>query len=133
MAETNPDQLDTIDRLVETNAERIDKHFFTGRPEVNVVLEANQAQLDEHFIKVLRDRSSAMLSEVQPEEKKALAASIIALSLCIREFKQGNEANNLEIEITGYEIAATVLTHESTPEMWADCQMFFWPCLSSPF
>jgi len=110
---------------VETNAERFDKHFFTGLPEVNVVLEANQAQLDEHFIKVLRSRSSAMLSEVQPEEKKALAAGIIALSFCIHEFKKGNQANNLEIAIAGYEIAATVLTRESTPEGWALCQMFF--------
>jgi len=125
LVETNSNRLDAADRLVETNAERIDKHFFTGLPEVNLVLEANQAQLDEHFIKVLRDWSSAMLSEVQPEEKKALASSIIALSLCIREFKQGNQANNLEIAITGYEIAATVLTYEDFPEVWALCQMFF--------
>lgn len=114
----------TVDQLVKTNAEQIDKHFFTGLPEVNVVLEANRDRLDEHFIKVLRTRSSAMLSELQPEEKKALAASIIVLSNCIREFKQGNQANNLEIVIAGYEIAATVLTRESTPEGWATCQMF---------
>ncbi len=125
LAETNPDRLDAADRLVETNTARFDKHFFMGMPEVNLVLEANQAQLDEHFIKVLRDRWSAMLSEVQPEEKKALAAGIIGLSLCIHEFKKGNQANNLEIAITGYEIAATVLTRESTPEGWALCQMFF--------
>jgi len=125
LAETNPDRLDTVDRLVETNADLLDKHYFTGIPEVNVVLEANQDRLDEHFIKVLRSRSSAMLSEVPPEKKKALAAIIRALSFCIHEFKQGNQANNLEIAITGYEIAATVLTRESTPEEWALCQMFF--------
>jgi CHAT domain-containing protein/tetratricopeptide (TPR) repeat protein len=125
LVETNSNRLDAADRLVETNAERIDKHFFTGLPEVNVVLEANQDRLDEHFIKVLRTRSSAILSEVPPEQKKELAASIRALSLCIHEFKQGNEANNLEIAITGYEIAATVFPRESTPEEWALCQMFF--------
>jgi len=124
LAETNSNRIDTADRLVETNAARFDKHFFTGLPEVNVVLEANQAQLDEYFVKVLRDKSSATLSEVPPEEKKAIATGIIGLSLCIREFKKGNQANNLEIEIAGYEIAATVLTRESTPEGWADCQMF---------
>ncbi|MEG4805923.1 CHAT domain-containing protein [Microcoleus sp. F8-D3] len=124
LVETNSNRLDTADRLVEKNAEQIDKHFFTGLPEVNVVLEANQDRLDEHFIKVLRTRSSAMLSEVQPKEKKALAASIIVLSNCIREFKQGNQANNLEIVIAGYEIASTALTRESTPEEWATCQMF---------
>ncbi|MEG4250432.1 CHAT domain-containing tetratricopeptide repeat protein [Microcoleus sp. Pol10D4] len=125
LAETNSDRLDAVDRLVETNAARIDKHFFRGLPEVNLVLEANQDRLDEHFIKVLRSRSSAILSEVPPEDKKALAASIIVLSLCIHEFKKGNQANNLEIAIAGYEIAATVLTRESNPEMWADCQMYF--------
>lgn len=125
LAETNSNRLETADRLVETNAARFDKHFFTGMPEVNLVLEANQAQLDEHFIKVLRDKSSAMLSEVPPKGKKEIAAAIIALSLCIREFKKGNQANNLEIEIAGYEIAATVLTRELSPETWAHCQMFF--------
>ncbi|WP_341737607.1 CHAT domain-containing protein [Microcoleus sp. CAWBG640] len=125
LVETNPDRLDIVDRLVETNAERFGKHFFRGLPEVNLVLEANQDRLDEYFIKVLRDKSSAMLSEVPPEGKKEIAAGIIGLSLCIHEFKKGNQANNLEIAIAGYEIAATVLTRESTPEMWADCQMFF--------
>lgn len=124
LVKTNSNRLDAADRLVETNAEQIDKHFFTGLPEVKVVLEANQDRLDEHFIKVLRDWSSAMISELQPKEKKALAASIILLSNCIREFKQGNQANNLEIVIAGYEIASTVLTRESTPEGWAGCQMF---------
>lgn len=124
LAETNPDRLDTVDRLLETKTEQIDKHFFMGLPEVNRVIEANQAQLDEHLIKVLRDWSSAMISELQPKEKKALASSIIVLSLCIREFKKGNQANNLEIAIAGYEIAATILTGESTPEGWAACEMF---------
>ncbi|MEG4517515.1 MULTISPECIES: CHAT domain-containing tetratricopeptide repeat protein [unclassified Microcoleus] len=125
LAETNPDRLDTLDRLVETNPDRLDKHFFRGLPKVNIVLEANQDRLDEHFIKVLRSRSFAVLSEVPPERKKEIAAGIIGLSLCIHEFKKGNQANNLEIAIAGYEIAATVLTRESTPEEWANCQMFF--------
>ncbi|MCU0544867.1 MAG: tetratricopeptide repeat protein [Oscillatoriaceae cyanobacterium Prado104] len=125
LVETNSNRLDTADRLVKTNADRSDKHFFTGLPEVNLVLEANQYLLDEHFIKVLRDKSSATLSEVPPEEKKEIAAGIIGLSLCLHEFKKGNQANNLEIAIAGYEIAATVLTRESLPEGWAHCQMFF--------
>jgi len=124
LAETNPDRLYTVDRLVETIAALFEKLFVLEMPEVNVVLEANQAQLDEHFIKVLRDKSSAMLSEVSPVAKKGIAAGIIALSLCIHEFKKGNQPNNLEIAITGYEIAATVLTYEYFPEVWALCQMF---------
>ena len=91
-------------------------------PEINVVLEANQAQLDEHFVKVLRYHSSAILSEAPPAGKKGIAARLMMLSYCIHEFKKGNEANNLEIAIAGYEIAVTVLTYEAFPEQWAACQ-----------
>ncbi|MEG3923304.1 MULTISPECIES: CHAT domain-containing protein [unclassified Microcoleus] len=90
--------------------------------EINVVLEANQAQLDEHFVKVLRYHSSAILSEAPPAGKKGIAARLMILSYCIHEFKKGNEANNLEIAIAGYEIAVTVLTYEAFPEQWAACQ-----------
>ncbi|MEG4535506.1 CHAT domain-containing protein [Microcoleus sp. D2_18a_D3] len=91
-------------------------------PEINVVLEANQAQLDEHFVKVLRYHSSAILSEAPPAGKKGIAARLMMLSYCIHDFKKGNEANNLEIAIAGYEIAVTVLTYEAFPEQWAACQ-----------
>ncbi|MEG4106731.1 CHAT domain-containing protein [Microcoleus sp. S13_C5] len=90
--------------------------------EINLLLEANQAQLGEHFVKVLRYHSSAILSEAPPAGKKGIAARLMILSYCIHEFKKGNEANNLEIAIPGYEIAVTVLTYEAFPEQWAACQ-----------
>ncbi|MGB8687825.1 MAG: CHAT domain-containing protein [Microcoleus sp.] len=90
--------------------------------EINLLLEANQEQLDEHFVKVLRYHSSAILSEAPPAGKKGIAARLMMLSYCIHEFKKGNEANNLEIAIAGYEIAVTVLTYEAFPEQWAACQ-----------
>ncbi|MEG5036987.1 CHAT domain-containing protein [Microcoleus sp. AT3-D2] len=90
--------------------------------EINLLLEANQEQLDEHFVKVLRYHSSAILSEVPPKGQKGIAARLMILSYCIHEFKKGNEANNLEIAIAGYEIAVTVLTYEAFPEQWAACQ-----------
>jgi CHAT domain-containing protein/TPR repeat protein len=89
----------------------------------NFLLEANQEQLDEHFVKVLRYHSSAIISEAPPAGKKGIAARLMMLSYGIHEFKKGNEANNLEIAIAGYEIAVTVLTYEAFPEQWAVCQM----------
>ncbi len=90
--------------------------------EINLLLEANQDQLDECFVKVLRYHSSAILSEVPPKGQKGIAARLMVLSYCIHEFKKGNEANNLESAIAGYEIAVTVLTYEAFPEQWAACQ-----------
>jgi tetratricopeptide (TPR) repeat protein len=86
------------------------------------LLEVNKDKLDERFATVLRLKTEAMLSEVPPEYAKGIAASLVGLSLLIKEFRQGSEANNLEIAITGYEIASKVLTCEGFPEAWSMCQ-----------
>jgi CHAT domain-containing protein len=86
------------------------------------LLEANKDKLDERFATVLRDDVTAMLSEAPPESAKSIAAVVVALSSLIQEFRQGNEANNLEIAITGYEVASTVLTRDAFPEQWGLCQ-----------
>ncbi|MBD2695066.1 CHAT domain-containing protein [Anabaena catenula] len=86
------------------------------------LLEANKHKLDERFATVLRLKTEAMLSEVPLEYAKGIAVSLLGLSLQIKEFRYGNEANNLEIAITGYEIASKVLTCEAFPEAWGMCQ-----------
>ncbi|BAZ33487.1 TPR repeat-containing protein (plasmid) [Cylindrospermum sp. NIES-4074] len=86
------------------------------------LLESNKHKLDERFATVLRLKTEAMLSELPPEYAKIIAVSLVCLSLQIKEFRQGNEANNLEIAITGYEIASKVLTYEAFPEQWCMCQ-----------
>ncbi len=94
-----------------------------GNPEaVHPLLEANKHKLDERFATLLRLKTTAMLSEVQPEYAKGIAASLVGLSLLIKEFRQGSEANNLEIAITGYEVASQVLTREDSPKEWCLCQ-----------
>ncbi len=85
-------------------------------------LEANKHKLDGHFATVLRLKTEAMLSEASPEYAQGLAAILVGLSTLIQEFRQGNEANNLEIAITGYEVASKVLTFEDSPEAWCLCQ-----------
>ena len=131
-----------VDTLLEHDRDKIEKYFvktaqklisLTANPEPidelfikwvqKIFLDANPEQLDEIFVDEMPDEDDAMLSEVLPEKRKEIASGIWVLSWRISEFKKGNEANNLEIAIAGYKIAATVLTHESTPEEWAFCQM----------
>jgi CHAT domain-containing protein/tetratricopeptide (TPR) repeat protein len=131
-----------VDILLEHERDQLEKYFvkiarklisFKADPEPidevfikwvqKILLDANQEQLDEIFVKEMPDKADAMLSEVPPEKRKEIAAGIWALSFHIHQLKKGNEANNLEIAIAGYEIASTVFTRESTPEEWAFCQM----------
>jgi CHAT domain-containing protein len=87
------------------------------------LLEANKHKLDERFATVLRLKTEAMLSEAPPEYAQRLAASLVGLSFLIKEFRQGSEANNLEIAITGYEVASKILTYETCSQQWAMCQL----------
>jgi len=132
-----------VDTLLEHEREQLEKYFvktaqklisLTANPEpINelfikwvekIFRDANPEQLDEIFVDEMPDEDDAMLSEVPPEKRKEIASGILVLSWRISDFKKGNEANNLEIAIAGYKIAATALTRESTPEEWALCQMF---------
>jgi CHAT domain-containing protein/tetratricopeptide (TPR) repeat protein len=90
--------------------------------ELYPLLEVNKDKLDERFATVLRLKTEAMLSEASLEYAKGIAASLVGLSLLIKEFRQGSKANNLEIAITGYELASKVLTYEDSPEAWGMCQ-----------
>jgi CHAT domain-containing protein len=132
-----------VDTLLEHEREQLEKYFvktaqklisLTANPEPidelfikwvqKIFRDANPEQLDEIFVDEMPDEDDAMLSEVPPEKRKEIASGILVLSWRISDFKKGNEANNLEIAIAGYKIAATALTRESTPEEWALCQMF---------
>lgn len=86
------------------------------------LLEVNKDKLDERFATVLRLKTEAILCEAPPEYSQDIAASLVGLSLLIKEFRQGSEGNNLEIAITGYELASKVLTYEDSPEEWYLCQ-----------
>lgn len=132
-----------VDTLLEHEREQLEKYFvkiaqkllsLKADPEPidelfikwvqKILLDANQEQLDEIFVKEMPDEADAMLSEVPPEKRKEIASGILALSLHIHQLKKGNEANNLEIALAGYEIASTVFTREAFPEEWTFCQMF---------
>jgi len=86
------------------------------------LLEANQEKLDENFAKVLRAWLTATLPEVEPEQAYGIAASVGNFSHLIQQFPHGNQSNNTEIAIAGYEVVSTVITHAVSLEEWAMIQ-----------
>jgi tetratricopeptide (TPR) repeat protein len=86
------------------------------------LLEANQEKLDENFTNVLRDWLTATLPEVEPEQAYDIAAVVGNFSHLIQQFEYGNQSSNIEIAIASYEVVATVITQEVSPEEWAMIQ-----------
>ncbi len=86
------------------------------------LLQMNLEKLDDNFAHLLRHWAIANLSQVKPEEAQRIAEDIGNFSFLIQQFRLGSKDNNLEIAITGYEIAATVFICEAFPEKWAKIQ-----------
>ncbi|MTJ53285.1 CHAT domain-containing protein [Anabaena sp. UHCC 0253] len=86
--------------------------------EVYQLLERNADKLDDNFAAMLRCWAKNTLAEVQPEEAESLAAIIGTLSNLIQQFPSGDKSNNIEIAITGYEIALTIFTRADFPQDW---------------
>jgi tetratricopeptide (TPR) repeat protein len=89
---------------------------------VDPVLAANTDKLDLTFAELLRHWVRENLAEVEADTAQFFAADIGAFSSLMLQFPLGNKANNLEIAISGYEIALTVFTREAFPEQWATAQ-----------
>ncbi|OKH41290.1 hypothetical protein FACHB389_05550 [Nostoc calcicola FACHB-389] len=110
-------------QLFEAVFKNLDKNLENPKAVVYPLLEANKHKLDERFATVLRLKTEAMLSEAPPKYAQGFAACLAGLSFLIKEFRQGSEASNLEIAITGYEVASKVLTYETYPQQWVGCQL----------
>ncbi|WP_292755770.1 CHAT domain-containing tetratricopeptide repeat protein [Nostoc sp. NMS4] len=123
-----PEQWENIqDAIREIFQLQLFKAVFENLPNpkgaVYPLLEVNKDKLDERFATVLRLNTEAMLSEASPKYAQGFAACLAGLSFLIKEFRQGSEASNLEIAITGYEVASKVLTYETYPQQWVGCQL----------
>ncbi|CAD5990493.1 hypothetical protein PCC9214_05810 [Planktothrix tepida] len=85
------------------------------------LLENNLDKLDENFSEVLRSFATAILPTspevmadgVKPELAQELAEVIGTFSSLILSFDKGDRASNIEIAITGCEVAANVFTREA--------------------
>jgi tetratricopeptide (TPR) repeat protein len=86
------------------------------------LLAKNTDKLDGMLAEILRRWGTNRLGEAQADEVEYLAAVIVAFSNLIQQFPLGNKASNIEIAITGYEIALTVYTRQAFPQDWAMTQ-----------
>ncbi|WP_229550240.1 CHAT domain-containing protein [Nostoc sp. CHAB 5836] len=96
-----------------------------SRGDVQVVyplLSKNTDKLDGVLPEILRQWGTNTLGEAKADEAKSLAAVIVLFSKRISEFPLGNKASNMEIAITGYEVALTVYTQQAFPQDWAMTQ-----------
>ncbi|MFM5981062.1 MAG: hypothetical protein ACKO9I_10940, partial [Sphaerospermopsis kisseleviana] len=94
-----------------------------GNPQVVYpLLAANTDKLNLTFANLLQAWATTTIAEAKPETAQFLAAVIVELGNLIQQFPLGNKANNMEIAITGYEIAFTVFTRQTFPEYWAMTQ-----------
>lgn len=90
-----------------------------GDPQVMYpLLQANLDKLNDSFAQVMHILGSENFHKVTPENAQSVAATIHDFGNLIQQFPLGNRANNIEIAIACYEVAATVYTREAFPEHW---------------
>ncbi|MEQ9666894.1 hypothetical protein [Coleofasciculus sp. G2-EDA-02] len=68
------------------------------------------------------DWATAKLADVEAEQAQFIALVIGEFSNLIQQFPLGSQATNLEIAITGYEVALILFTRENHSENWAMTQ-----------
>ncbi|WP_228057127.1 CHAT domain-containing tetratricopeptide repeat protein [Tychonema sp. LEGE 07203] len=86
------------------------------------LLRNNLDKLDHNFAELLRCWATLILPAATSSETRRIAALIGNLSNKIGRFPLGSKANNLEIEIAGYETVAKVFTRKDFPQEWAVMQ-----------
>ncbi|MCC5645029.1 tetratricopeptide repeat protein, partial [Nostoc sp. CHAB 5824] len=86
------------------------------------LLAKNTDKLDGVLAERLRQWGTNRLREAKADEAESLAAVIVEFSNLIQQFPLGSKASNMEIAITGYEVALTVRTREALPIDWAATQ-----------
>ncbi|TAG60672.1 MAG: CHAT domain-containing protein [Oscillatoriales cyanobacterium] len=94
-----------------------------GDPQiVYPILQANLDKLDDSFATLLHRYIANFVPLEELEQARAIVANIVILSNLLTQFPLGSRANNLEIAITGYEIALSNFTFNSFPEQRAMTQ-----------
>ena len=86
------------------------------------LLAANSDKLNHIFAELLRRWATNTLAEAEVDAAESIAYVMVIFSNRISDFPLGSKANNMEIVITGYEIALTVYTRSAFPVDWAGTQ-----------
>ncbi|MEH2144317.1 hypothetical protein [Nostoc sp.] len=89
---------------------------------IDPLLAANTDKLNHIFAELLRRWATNKLAEAKPDAAANIVLMIVKFSNRVQEFPSGSKANNIEIAITGYEIALTVYTRSAFPQQWASTQ-----------
>ena len=90
-----------------------------GNPQVVYpLLAANTDKLNLTFAKLLQAWATKTL-EAEPHTAEDIAIAIGNFSNLIQEFPSDNKTSDIEIAITGYEIALTIFTRADFPQDWA--------------
>ena len=89
---------------------------------VERLLEENLDKLDDEFSQMLRSWARDKLSVVEPEEARRIARNLNNFCNWIAQFPLLKPENKSKIVITGWEVAATVLTCEVSPKEWLTIQ-----------
>ncbi|MDR9900143.1 CHAT domain-containing protein [Aetokthonos hydrillicola Thurmond2011] len=85
------------------------------------LLNANLNLLNDNLVELLYNWGMG-LSEMSIDQAQLIAADIVNFSILISDFSLGNPAINVEIAITGYNVAANVFTRDAFPQQWATIQ-----------
>ena len=86
------------------------------------LLAENTDKLDGVLAEILRRWGTNRLREADADAAQSIAVNIVDFSSLIARFPWGKKASNMEIAITGCEVALTVYTRESFPVEWAGIQ-----------
>ncbi|AOY81523.2 hypothetical protein BJP36_18005 [Moorena producens JHB] len=86
------------------------------------LLADNTDKINPRLAELLRVVATSKLTEVEADEAEYIVAVIGNFSNLIKQFPLGEKAKNIEIAITGYEVALTVFTREAFPYQWSTAQ-----------
>ncbi|MEM1169372.1 MAG: tetratricopeptide repeat protein [Cyanobacteria bacterium P01_H01_bin.35] len=101
-------------QLISNNEEKLEVAYS--------LLEYNQDLLNENLLRVLKTWAGENLPKMEPKLAQNIALDIVNFSNLILQFPLGNQSNNVEIAIVGYEISLKVLPRQEFPQVWATIQ-----------
>lgn len=87
-----------------------------------LLLQNNIDKLNQTFVSLLKSWASSILQKITLDAAHELAANFVIFSNLLLEFELGERAKNIEIVITGYEIAAKVFWETKSLQNWAITQ-----------
>lgn len=87
-----------------------------------LLLQNNIDKLNHTFVSLLKSWTSSILQKITLDAAHELAADFVIFSNFLLGFELGERAENIEIVITGYEIAAKVFGETKSFQNWATTQ-----------